>query len=139
MAFIETQPHIERRIIAGCIDYAIIYTLSFFTMMVCQIRIDFNVEELSDVFLLIPIGIWVLMTVFIEITACATIGNLIVGLKAIPINGQYRKLTFLESLKRHLLDPADMFFFGLVGVVVIKNTPYNQRVGDLWAKTMVIK
>ena len=79
------------------------------------------------------------MTVGLETIVGGTVGNLIVGLKAIPINGQYRKLTFLESFKRHLLDPVDMFFFGLVGIIVIKNTPYNQRVGDLWAKTMVIK
>ncbi|WP_299768403.1 RDD family protein [uncultured Dokdonia sp.] len=138
MTFIETKPHIGRRIIAGGIDYTIIYTLSFFTMMLLGIQVNFDYNQLNDAFSLIPIGFWLLMTVIIEITAGATIGNLLVGLKAIPINGQYRKLTFLESFKRHLLDPADMFFFGLVGFIVIKNTPYNQRVGDLWAKTMVI-
>ena len=31
-----------------------------------------------------------------------------------------------------------MFFFGLVGIITIKNTDKNQRVGDLWAKTIVV-
>ncbi|WP_299684075.1 RDD family protein [uncultured Dokdonia sp.] len=139
MTFIETQPHIGRRIVAGSIDYTIIYALSFFTMMLLGVQVNFDANQLNNAFSLIPIGFWILMAIIIEITAGATIGNLIVGLRAIPINGQYRKLTFLESLKRHLLDPVDMFFFGLVGIIVMKNTPYNQRIGDLWAKTMVIK
>lgn len=137
--YIETSPYIGRRIAAGFIDYAIIHALSFFTIILLRVQVNFNSNELNDAFLLIPIAFWLLMTVGIEITAGATIGNLILGLKAIPMNGQYRKLNFLESFKRHLLDPADMFFFGFVGVVVIKNTERHQRIGDLWAKTIVIK
>ena len=61
-----------------------------------------------------------------------------VGLRAIPLDGTIRKLTFLESFKRHLLDPIDFCFFGIVAIITIKNTVKNQRVGDLWAKTIVV-
>jgi len=78
------------------------------------------------------------MTVGLEIGFGATLRNSLVGLKPIPKNGTNRKLTFGEAFKRHLLDPIDMFFFGLVGIITIKNTDLNQRVGDLWAKTIVV-
>jgi uncharacterized RDD family membrane protein YckC len=31
-----------------------------------------------------------------------------------------------------------MFFFGLIAILTIKNTEKNQRLGDLWAKTVVV-
>jgi uncharacterized RDD family membrane protein YckC len=82
---------------------------------------------------------WLIMTVGLEIGFGATIGNSLVGLKAIPKNGINRKLTFGESFKRHLLDPIDMFFFGLIGIITIKNTDKNQRLGDIWGNTIVVK
>ena len=66
----------------------------------------------------------------------ATIGNLIIGLKPIPIGEKERKLTFGESFKRHFLDSLD---FSPIGYLIIKNTEKNQRIGDLWAKTIVVK
>lgn len=139
MTFIETKPHIGRRIAAGCIDYAMIYLFFFIIIILLGELTSDGSYELNGAPALIPVGFWLLMTVGIEITVGVTIGNLLLGLRAIPINGEYRKLTFLELLKRHALDPVDMFFFGLIGYIVIKNTPYNQRVGDLWAKTIVVK
>lgn len=32
-----------------------------------------------------------------------------------------------------------MFFFGLVGYLVMKSNPNGQRLGDIWAKTVVVK
>jgi uncharacterized RDD family membrane protein YckC len=95
--------------------------------------------ELNGAPALIPILFWLIMTVGLESGLGGTIGNSLVGLKAIPISGNNRKLTFGESFKRHLLDPIDMFFFGLVGIITISNSEKNQRLGDLWAKTIVVK
>ncbi len=47
-------------------------------------------------------------------------------------------VSFIETFKRHLLDCIDLTCFGLVAVIVIKNNPKAQRIGDLWAKTIVI-
>lgn len=139
MTYIDTKPYIGRRIAAGTIDYAIIYAFaSVISLVFVSFRQDipYLLEETPIIILAI---VWLFITIGIEISVGATIGNLILGLKAIPMNGQYRKLTFIESLKRHIMDPVDMIFFGLVGVIVIKNTEKNQRIGDLWAKTIVIK
>ncbi len=84
---------------------------------------------------IVPIIFWGLVTVGFETELGATLGNLLVGLKAIPQNGTNRKLTFGESFKRHLLDPVDLFLFGLIGIVTMK----NQRLGDIWGNTIVVR
>jgi hypothetical protein len=88
------------------------------------------------------------MTVGLEQLFGATLANLLVDLKPISIrkthdnsafNGTDEKLTFGQSLKRHLLNPIDMFFFGIIGIITIKNTGNNQRLGDIWGNTIVEK
>jgi uncharacterized RDD family membrane protein YckC len=61
-----------------------------------------------------------------------------VGLEQKSLTRQNGQLTFSQSFKRHLMDPLDMFPFGLIGVITIKKTKKHQRLGDLRAKTIVI-
>lgn len=135
---IKTESNIGNRFVAGLVDYIIIYGFTFFLSYTIGEPNNEGGTSLSGLPALIPIIFWLIMTVGLESGLGATIGNSLVGLKAIPKNGTNRKLTFSESFKRHLLDPIDMFFFGLVAIITIKNTEMNQRIGDLWAKTIVI-
>ena len=89
--------------------------------------------------MLIPISFWFIMTVALEQIAGATLGNGIVGLKPIHEDGSTQKISIIQSFKRHVLDFIDMFFFGLIAYITITNTSKRQRLGDLWAKTMVVK
>lgn len=139
MTNIKTQPNIGYRILAGLIDYGIIYGFTFAMIFILGEPNNDGGYSLNGAPSLIPIIFWLIMTVGLESGLGGTIGNSIIGLKAIPISGQNRKLSFGQSFKRHLLDPIDMFFFGLPGIITIKNTDKNQRIGDLWAKTIVVK
>ena len=138
MQNIKTEPNIGNRILAGFIDYLIIYGFTFFLIFAIGEPNNEGEYSLNGAPALIPMIFWLIMTVGLESGLGGTIGNSLVGLKAIPISGINRKLTFGESFKRHLLDPIDMLFFGLVGIITINNTFKNQRVGDLWAKTIVV-
>jgi uncharacterized RDD family membrane protein YckC len=135
---IKTESNIGNRFVAGLVDYIIIYGFTFFLSYTIGEPNNEGGTSLSGLPALIPIIFWLIMTVGLESGLGATIVNSLVGLKAIPKNGTNRKLTFSESFKRHLLDPIDMFFFGLVAIITIKNTEMNQRIGDLWAKTIVV-
>lgn len=135
----KTEPNTGRRIAAGLIDYLIVYCFAFLLIILIGDPTDDGGYKLSGIELLIPVLAWLVVTVIIECTIGATLGNSLVGLKAIPINRDLRNLTFFESLKRHLLDIVDMSFFGLVGIIAINSTNYNQRVGDLLAGTIVVK
>ena len=136
---LKTEPNIGKRILAGFIDYLLIYI--FFYMYVYAFgelneEGEYAVDGLAS---LVPIIFWGIMTIGLETGFGATLGNAIAGLKAIPKSGTNRKLTLGESFKRHLLDPIDMFFFGLIGIVTIKNTDKNQRLGDIWGNTIVVR
>jgi uncharacterized RDD family membrane protein YckC len=65
-----------------------------------------------------------------------TLGKLLCGLKVVRLDG--KKITFSQSLQRNLLRLVDAFAFYLVGFLVAKLTPLHQRLGDLWAKTLVV-
>ncbi|WP_459209805.1 RDD family protein [Aquimarina rhabdastrellae] len=134
-----TKPNISRRILAGIIDYSIIYLLVFLSIFIFGTPNNEGEYELSGVLVIIPITIWVVLIVGLESGMGGTIGNSLVGLKVIPDSGKNRNLTFTESLKRHMLDQLDIWFFGLVGILTIKNTEKHQRLGDLWAGTIVVK
>ncbi|WP_282179195.1 RDD family protein [Maribacter stanieri] len=145
---IETEPNIGKRIAAGLVDYIIIYAFFFIYVYSFGKPTEDGGYRVSGFLGLVPVLFWGLMTVGLEQLFGATLGNGILGLKPKSIkkdaDGQIwgnfmDKPTFGQSFKRHLLDPIDMFFFGLVGIITIKNSELNQRLGDMWAKTVVIK
>lgn len=143
-----TKPNIGKRILGGIVDYIIIYTF-FFIFLVAFGEPDAGGEySVNGLPALVPILFWGIMTIGLEQWFGATLGNSLVGLKPISIrkssdnstfSGTDEKLTFGQSFKRHLLDPIDMFFFGLIGIITIKNTDKNQRLGDIWGNTIVVK
>ncbi|HUH73038.1 MAG TPA: RDD family protein [Chitinophagales bacterium] len=144
----KTEPNIGNRILAGIIDYLIIGIFFFiyvYTFGEPNPEEEYSVNGLPAI---VPILFWALITVGIEQWFGATLGNTLVGLKPVSIrkstdksnfSGTVEKLTFGQSLKRHLLDPIDIFFFGLIGIITIKNTDKNQRLGDIWGNTIVVK
>jgi RDD family len=69
-----------------------------------------------------------------------TLGKLLCGLKVVCLKG--KQITFSQSIQRNLLRLMDGFAFYLaylVDFLVAKVTPLHQRLGDLWAKTLVVK
>jgi uncharacterized RDD family membrane protein YckC len=136
---IETEPNIGKRILAGLIDYSIVSVFFYFFIYTFGEPDEVGELSVNGLPALIPIIFWLFITVGIEQSFGATLGNLLVKLQPVSIRKFQKEVTFSQSLKRHLLDPIDMFFFGIVGILLIKKTEQNQRLGDLWANTVVIK
>ena len=44
----------------------------------------------------------------------------------------------MQAFKRHLVDPIDFLIWGLSAAIAIKNSDKHQRLGDMWAKTIVV-
>lgn len=130
--------NITDRIFAGLIDYVIVFGITFLLVFIFGNENSEGGYTLSGFPAITPILSWLILIVGVESFFGATMGNLIMNLKPIPISGEERKLTLWESCKRHLADPIDMFLFGLIGIITIKNSNKNQRLGDIWAKTIVI-
>ena len=132
-----SKTNLGKRFLAGLIDYSIICT--FFSVFVYSFGHpnDEGGYTVDGMLALVPVLFWFVFTVLLEVLFEATLGNSIMSLKPKSLTNTNGKLTFSQSLKRHLLDPIDMFMFGLIGIITIKNTDRNQRLGDIWAKTIV--
>ena len=66
----------------------------------------------------------------------ATLGKFMLGLRVRTLAGL--PISFGQSFKRNLLRLADFFPFYLTGFLAAKLTLNHQRLGDLWARTIVI-
>jgi len=66
----------------------------------------------------------------------STMGKWACDLQVTTPNGG--RISLGQSLKRNVLRPLDFFPFYLTGFVTAKLTPSRQRLGDLWAKTIVV-
>ncbi|MTI23280.1 RDD family protein [Fulvivirga sp. RKSG066] len=134
---IKTEAKVLRRGVATIIDYGLY--LIFFTWLVVTYGEpnDEGGYTLSNdskswwIFIF-----WVIYFPIIESIRGQTLGKLILGLRVITKTGN--AISFGQAFKRHLMDMIDFFFFGLVAIITVKNTPDHQRVGDLLAKTIVV-
>ena len=136
---IASKPNLGRRILAGIVDYILIFGFTIiyiYTLGEPNNEGGYKVEGLRA---LGPVLIWALLTIGLEQIFGRTIGNSFVELKPQSINGLSHNLMIGQSIKRHLLDPIDMSFFGIVGIMAISSTEKHQRLGDIWAKTIVVR
>ncbi len=129
--------NLGKRFLAGLIDYTIIETFFYVYVYTVGSPNDEGGYSVTGILGLVPTVFWFSFTILLEIFYGATLGNSIVGLRPKSLTRNSGQLTFSQSLKRHLLDPLDMFPFGLIGIITIKNTDKHQRLGDIWAKTIV--
>ncbi len=75
--------------------------------------------------------------IVMEATQGATLGKMALGLRVVKTDGS--PTGWSEAVIRNLLRIIDGLFVGLVGVVLISNSPLKQRFGDRVAHTVVIR
>lgn len=134
---ISTKTNLWKRIFAGLIDYSIMFG-TFYVICIYFGEDIGNGYKLDGLPGLAVILIWFSYMIGLEIKFGGTLGNLLFDLKVVSIHPKKTSLTFDQSFKRHLFDILEMWPFGILGILLIKNTKYNQRLGDIWAKTIVI-
>lgn len=135
----QTPKFIARRFFAALIDYSVVFCFTFYFILAFGTPNDEGGYSVTGFLALVPSLFWFTFVVLIEVFFKATIGNTIMQLKPKSLTSNHGTVSLGQSLKRHLLDPIDMFPFGLIGYITIKNTQNNQRLGDIWAKTTVVK
>jgi uncharacterized RDD family membrane protein YckC len=131
--------YLFKRALAGLIDYSFVY--GFFLAFVYAFGSPTNEGgySVTGFLALVPPVFWFCFIVLIEVFYGATLGNAIVGLQPKSLTNQRGELSFGQSIKRHLLDIFDLSPFGIIGLITILNTEKKQRLGDLWAKTIVVE
>jgi uncharacterized RDD family membrane protein YckC len=134
---VHTRPYIKLRIIATLIDYGIFGAL-FYVFVFTMGEDQGNGKHVVNGWpvLLIPI-FWTTYFVVTESINQATPGHDVCKLKVYKTNGQ--KPGFTDAFKRRVCDPIDIFIYGLPALICILKTPKHQRLGDLFADTVVAK
>lgn len=127
---------LRMRIFATLIDYIVFGCLFFFFITKYGEPNTHGGHTVTGLKAFIPLLFWLIYFVLIESSISATAGHFILGLKVTKVDNN--RIRIVDSLKRHFLDPIDFFFFGIPAIITIRNTPLNQRIGDLFAKTIVV-
>lgn len=126
-----------KRFAAGAIDYIIICGFSFAYIMLFGEPNGQGGKTITGLPALLPVVFWFCWLVLSETFFATTLGHSINGLKIISTEGQ--KLSFSQALRRRLCDIVEISWcFGLIAFILIKNTRQHQRLGDMWAGTLVV-
>jgi uncharacterized RDD family membrane protein YckC len=126
-----------RRSLAAIIDVSIVSCVSFL------IVIKFGTETSEEHWLLsgIPGALMLLATalywIIPEWLAGMSFGKWACDLHVVDVTG--KKISLSQSVKRNVLRVVDVQAAYLVGFIAAKLTAKQQRLGDLWAKTLVVK
>lgn len=129
-------PYTGKRVAACLIDYTLIFALTY-----CYIRYfgeedaegSYHVRNLA---VLPPIALWFVYFVVAE-TFGGTLGHRIFRLKVVSRDSQ--EVTFGRILVRRLCDTLEISWcFGFIAFLLVKNTQYHQRLGDIVARTQVL-
>ena len=134
-----------RRIIATLLDTSILVALGVITVTALGLSIkptasinfsDYGWLASQTVFLLI----FLLYFSTLEWLTGQTIGKKLVGIRVVG-HGDYRNPSLIAALARNVLRYVDYipYLFPLIGVLLMLGTKKRQRLGDLVAKTYVVR
>ena len=139
MIIANTNFNLIRRVLATLVDYGLFYLILYTYLLFFGEQTADGAQEVTGLLTLPIFVIWYLYFVFLEgfYPSSATLGHQLFYLKVVKLND--REIDVKHSLKRHLLDPIDLFLFGIPAIIAIQSTEQNQRLGDLWAGTKVIR
>lgn len=129
-----------RRLIAVAIDQFIILIVFFviptIALLVLGMRSE-NIPESADLLMRLFVGgMYIAYGTFFEARTGQTLGKKILGIKVVQDNGQPC------DLKSALLRNVAKIIDGILGIfvlLIIILTPKKQRIGDMLAKTIVVK
>ena|SRR5450432_747701 len=125
-----------KKMIATLIDYFLLIVfllcyLSFFGKTTAD-----GSKSLQGPVVLIPLCIMMFYLILSEALSGATLGHHAMKLQVVSVDGS--KPSLIQIVKRRFADVLDFYisagFIALISVLVTQN---HQRLGDLWAKTLV--
>lgn len=129
------NPLLLKRVAATFIDIILFFSLYFYFNSVDETVIA-GVYTYQVKFLISAV-FWFIYFPFLEWEYNATLGHKIMGLKVVSQDGNV--LAFKQVLKRRLADTIDIYsMYGFIAFAIAFYSQQNQRLGDLWAKTLVV-
>ena len=130
------KTNLKKRIIATLIDYTIIFLFAYLYIEFLGHDKPDGSKEVNGLLALPLFLVWSFYFIVVEAFYGATLAHQGFYLKVLTLDRN--EIGIKQALKRHLLDPIDIILYGIPAIIAIKNTDKHQRLGDLWAKTIVI-
>lgn len=134
---VEPKRYLGLRIAATVIDYGIYITFFFIYVTTFGNKNDEGGYSVNGVYTFPLFIFWFLYFVVLEAYNQATPGHDLLKLVVVKTKGD--RITFSDAFKRRILDLIDIAIYGIPALICICNTPKFQRLGDLWAGTLVLK
>ncbi len=137
MRTIQTKDLSGKRFASGAIDYLVIFAFSILYILLFGEPNEEGGKTVSGWPAFVPVAFWLCWLVLPEVLWGTTAGHVANGLKIISATGE--RPSFPQALKRRLCDAIEITWcFGLIAFILIKNTKFHQRIGDIWAHTLVV-
>lgn len=131
-----TKPNLWKRIAATVLDYMIIYLVFLVYLEIFGTTETDGSKSVKNLLVLPLVFFWFVYFVIIEGLYGATFAHQALNLTVLKKNRT--EIDIPEALRRHLLDPIDLFLCGLPAIIAILKSNYHQRLGDMWANTIVV-
>jgi uncharacterized RDD family membrane protein YckC len=136
MLYPPTKPYTGKRVGATLIDYTLTFALTFVYIYAVGTPNEEGGYSVNGFPALAPMAFWFLYFVVAEYFWQGTLGHQVFGLKVISADN--RPLSFGQVLLRRIADVLEIAWcFGLIAFILVKSTEHAQRLGDLWARTLV--
>ena len=133
----DTDKVIGNRVGAAIVDYIIFASLCVFFIIAFGEKTAPQTYSVTGWKGWIPFIFWFIYFVIVEYLLNGSFGNFLAGVKVVSL--QNSSLMITQVLIRRLGDIVDIWWcFGILRFLLVRKTRYNQRIGDLWAKTIVI-
>lgn len=130
------KPNLIKRIIATVLDYGIFLLGTFIYAYIFGEINEAGEIEVNNLMALPVFLAWLIYFVFMEAFTGATFGHH--SMKLMVLTTNRRSISFDHAIKRRLLDVIDICIYGIPAIIAIKNSDKHQRLGDMWAKTIVV-
>jgi uncharacterized RDD family membrane protein YckC len=126
-----------RRSLAAIIDASTVFCLSFLIIMKFGTETSEEHWSLSGIPAALMMLCMALFWIIPEWLTGMSFGKWSCDLHVVDMTG--KKISLSQSMKRNILRVVDVQAAYLFGFICAKLTPKQQRLGDLWAKTTVVR
>ena len=133
----------RQRALACLLDYGIFFVLFWILLFIFGEPVTPKDPSMvwqkqgSNIVFLIAFWGWFVYFPFIEALTGQTLGKVAMDIQVVRENSYAHPLRV--SLIRHAFDPIDIFFFGLIGTILVSVTSKHKRLGDFFAGSRVIR
>ena len=135
-----TAAPIVRRVFAGIIDYGLLFAFLAAYARVFGERTPEGAYHINGCYhFLVMLAVWILLLPLPEAVWGRTLGKLACGLRVVMRSRTLTSPDPAAVAKRHLTALLEVgMCMGILPLIVIASSPQRQRLGDMWAGTLVI-